>query len=136
MTTQKLSLEEIKKAFDPLRRARFSALIDYFEMKNEHALAGKLKIYGEPKIVFHHPDLQKDAEESFSFMGCEIRKHQHLPEGMIVFSWVSENDFLRGPLLFIPERNSSLDGIRKYLNLPTQGEPCANPSQLNNGKRK
>lgn len=125
---KKLTIDDIKKAFDPVRKARFNALIDYFESKGENSLANKLKFNGEPKIVFHHPELQKDAEEAFSFMGCEIRKHPHLPEGMVVFSWADDFKKNKGPHLIIPESNSSLDGIRKYLNLPPQGVPCANPS--------
>jgi hypothetical protein len=114
----KLTIDDIKKAFDPLRRARFNALIDYFESKGENALTNNLKFNGEPKVVFHHPELQTAAEESFSFMGCKIRKHHLLPEGMIVFAWDEGLLHPKDPRAFLPESNLSLDGIRKALSLP------------------
>ncbi len=136
MNKNKLTLEDIKKALDPVKRAQFVALIDFFENKGETAMATKLKFWGKPKCVYHHPELQQFAQGSFTFLGCEIRKLHTLPEGMIVFSWGDEHELLPPPRPFIPESYSSLDGIRKPCHPERSRRACANPSQLNNGERK
>jgi hypothetical protein len=136
MKAQKLTLEDIKEALNPVKQAKLRALIEWFEQKGETEMANKLKFWGKPNCIYLNHELQQFAE-AFAFLGCEIKIMHTLLEGMIVFSWGNPHE-LSPParLSFISESYSSLDGTRKALSLPMQGEPCANPSQLNNGERK